>query len=128
MKPSLGRVILLVKDYDEALAFYEKNFFCRTLFDAEADGRRYLHIAFPGDEAHGIWLMQAEGEPQRRLIGSQTGGQPVLVVYVSEIERFAEHLRRNGVIITENLVKTPESSFFHCLDLYGNRIVVAEVH
>jgi len=121
-------VILLVKDYDEALAFYEKNFFCRTLFDAEADGRRYLHIAFPGDEAHGIWLMQAEGEPQRRLIGSQTGGQPVLVVYVSEIERFAEHLRRNGVIITENLVKTPESSFFHCLDLYGNRIVVAEVH
>lgn len=129
MELSLGRMVLLVNDYDEAFAFYEKNFFCRRLFDAEGeDGRRYLHMAFPGDQVHGIWLMKPEAEPQQQLVGAQTGGQPAMVLYTRGIAELEQRLRQNGVHISLSLRQTGESSFFHCADLYGNRITVVELH
>lgn len=124
METRLGRVVILVKDYEEAFSFYERNFFCKKLFDSTSpDGQRYLHICFSQDDHIGIWFLKSEADK----VGMQTAGQPTLVIYTNEIISLYEHVRKNGVEIIEELVTMPESKYFHCCDLYGNRIIVVEL-
>src|SRR3989339_1876509 len=123
MKIRLGRVIILVEDYDKAFEFYEKNFFCKKLYEATTpDGQRFLHISFSDDDGIGIWFLKADSLEQKDNIGKQTAGQPTIVIYTDDVEELYRHLQNNGVKIIEELVSTSESKFFHCLDLYGNRI------
>jgi len=42
MKNYLGRIVLLVKDYDEATNFYETNFGFKKMFDTTTDVRSTL--------------------------------------------------------------------------------------
>jgi len=126
MNIQLGRAVLLVKDYDEALRFYQTNFDCKILFDQDSSfGLRYLHIGFEGGA--GIWLLKAESKEQETLIGKQTGGQPTLVFYTSDINGLHDRLVANGVTIAMPPANNPEYSFFHCEDLYGNNLVVVQL-
>ena len=128
LKTSLGRIIILVQDYDKAFEFYQRVFFCHKIFDSQSPtGQRFLHIAFSDDDDIGIWFLKAEGSEQEDLIGKQTGGQPTLVIYTQKIEKLFEHVQRNGVTLVGSLVASEASKFFHCLDLYGNRITVVEL-
>lgn len=127
MSNYLGRVVLLVHDYDAALAFYQVNFGCRILFDQPTEnGGRYLHIAFNNNENTGIWLLKADGA-EEPLVGKQTGGQPTLVIYTDDILTLYHHLQKNNVTIRISLINTSGYQFFHCLDLYGNEIVVVQL-
>ncbi len=126
MNVQLGRAVLLVKDYDEALRFYQTNFECKVLFDQDSSfGLRYLHIGFEGET--GIWLLKAESQAQDALIGNQTGGQPTLVFYTSDLQELYNKLLVNGVTITHPPANNPEYSFFQCEDLYGNGLVVVQL-
>jgi len=128
MQTKLGRVIILVNDYDEAYQFYQKNFFCKKIFEsATPDGQRFLHIGFTESDSVGIWFLHADTTEQKAKVGKQTAGQPTLVIYTDECERLYKHLQNNGVTIIEKPVTTPDSKFFHCLDLYGNRLTIVEL-
>ena len=128
MQTKLGRVIILVNDYDEAFEFYQKNFFCKKIFDSiTPDGQRFLHIGFAENDSVGIWFLQATANEQKTKVGKQTAGQPTLVIYTDDCEGLCSHLQNNGVTMIEKLEKTQESKFFHCLDLYGNRLTVVEL-
>lgn len=128
MKTRIGRVIILVEDYDKAFEFYEKNFFCKKLYEATTpDGQRFLHVSFSDSDGIGIWFLKADSLEQENKIGRQTAGQPTIVIYTDEIDGLYQHLQNNGVKIIEKLIATPESKFFHCLDLYGNRITVVQL-
>lgn len=127
MQTRFGRSIILVEDYDLAYEFYSRNFFCEKLFDAVMpDGQRYLHIRFSEDDRCGIWFLLAE-KAQQQLVGRQTGGQPTLVVYTDDCRALYRHVQSNGVRIIEPIVEAGDSIFFHCADLYGNRITVVEL-
>lgn len=126
-KISLGRTIVLVKDYDEAYNFYHRVFGCHKIYDDTApDGQRYLHVGFGGVENTGIWFLKVSSESESK-VGNQTGGEPLLVLYTDDIFPLFDHLIGEGVEITEEIVISPKSKFFHCRDLYGNRIVVVEL-
>jgi predicted enzyme related to lactoylglutathione lyase len=128
VQTKLGRAVLLVEDYDKAYAFYESNFFCRKLFDfTNPGGQRFLHICFSDNENIGVWFLKGENQLQQKLVGNQTGGQPTLVIYTDDIDKLFRHVQGNGVTITETLVQRGESKFFHCLDLYGNRLTIVEL-
>ena len=128
VKTKLGRAVILVDDYDKAFEFYEKNFSCKKLFDAtNSSGQRFLHVSFSDNENIGIWFLKGENQLQQKLVGNQTGGQPMLVIYTDDIEELFRHVQSNGVTITENLVLRGDSKFFHCLDLYGNRLTIVEL-
>lgn len=128
MKTSFGRAIILVEDYDDAFRFYEANFSCKKIFDATTPtGQRYLHVSFSDDDDTGIWFLKAESTGQKDIIGKQTGGQPTLVIYTDDIDELYKRVGSNGVRIIESLVSTAESKFFHCLDLYGNRLTIVEL-
>lgn len=124
---SLGRVVVLVRDYDEAYQFYQKAFGCHKMYDeTRPDGQRFLHIGFGKNENNGIWFLRASEASESR-VGNQTSGEPLLVLYTSDIFPLYDYIRESGVEINEELKITPKSKFFHCMDLYGNRIVIVEL-
>lgn len=128
MQTKLGRAIILVDDYDQAFDFYEKNFSCRKIFDVtNPQGKRFLHVGFDASDEIGIWFLKADSPLQQKLVGNQTGGQPTLVIYTDDIEALYAHVKSNGINITEALVSNRDNKFFHCLDLYGNRLTIVEL-
>ena len=128
MKNYLGRVILLVDDYEKASQFYEENFGFVRLFDVTTDvGQRFLHIGSEPLDSLGIWFLKAEGKEQKARIGNQTAGQPTLVIYTTDLDQQYAKMKSNGVKIKVEPVKTPEYSFFHCYDSMGNELIVTEL-
>ncbi|MFZ6011956.1 MAG: VOC family protein [Bacteroidota bacterium] len=126
MKISLGRVVILVHDYDEALAFYSSALNCIRLYDMTADnGQRFLHLGFEGEPA-GIWLLKAATPEQLQRVGKQTHG-PALVLYTDSFEDLHRQLVAHKVRVTKGPVVEPEYKFLHFLDLYGNEIVLVEL-
>lgn len=128
MKNQIGRIVILVEDYDTALEFYQKNFGFKILHDVTTDvGQRFLHIGTDKRDALGIWFLKPEGKEQKLRVGTQTAGQPTIVIYTTDINELYKQLKSNDVGIKVELVTTPEYKFFHCLDLCGNEIVVVEL-
>jgi len=126
---SLGRTTLLVRDYDEAVAFYRDRLGFEILHDDTTDGQRYLHIGVPGQPGAppvGLWLLQpAMGDAG--LVGRQAGGQPFLVLYTKDCVDTVKRLEGEGVAIHRQPVTVDGATFAHIADLYGNRIVLVEV-
>ncbi|GAA0893119.1 VOC family protein [Fulvivirga kasyanovii] len=128
MKNQIGRMVILVEDYDQALNFYQSNFGFNILHDVTTDvGQRFLHIGTGKTDALGIWFLKADGKKEKERIGSQTAGQPALVIYTDTLKELYNKLKDNGVKMKTELVITPEYKFFHCFDLYGNEIVVVQL-
>ncbi len=128
MKNTLGRIILLVDDYEQSAAFYEENFGFSRVFDVTTDvGQRFLHLGHQGEDNAGIWFLKAEDKAQRERIGNQTAGQPTLVIYTSNLQELYGRLKNKGVKIKTEPVISPDYSFLHCFDHDGNEIVVVEL-
>ncbi|SEW20459.1 VOC family protein [Chitinophaga arvensicola] len=127
MKNTLGRVVILVNNYDDAGFFYENKLGFHKLFDATTNGQRYLHLAPSAGEQSGVWLLQADGPEQRALVGRQAGEQPLLVLYTDDFNAYHRQLLDNDVIIRREPVITPEATFLHFLDLYGNEIILVQL-
>jgi predicted enzyme related to lactoylglutathione lyase len=124
IKNHIGRLIILVNDFDEALNFYEKNFSAKVLVDyTTTEGQRFLHIGFDTADAIGIWFLKGNAE----RIGKQTAGEPTFVMYTNALDALYQKLLKNGAKIKLKPVYADDYSFFHCYDLYGNEIIVTEL-
>ncbi len=134
---TLGRIVVLVRDYDAALAFYRAAFGAHVLFDAPApSGDRYLHLGFgaaPADAAGaaatggaGVWLMRA-GEGDDARVGRQTGGQPLAVFYTPDVRAAIGRVEAAGGTTVRPVRTDAGASFAHIADLYGNEFVLVEV-
>ena len=126
---TLGRLVVLVEDYDAALAFYRAAFGARVSFDAPAaGGGRYLHIGFGvgDDEAGaGIWLLRASGESTR--VGRQTGGEPLAVFYTPDVLAAVQRVEAAGGSIVRAVDTADGATFAHVTDLYGNVFVFVQM-
>ncbi|KAF0095936.1 MAG: glyoxalase/bleomycin resistance protein/dioxygenase [Puniceicoccaceae bacterium 5H] len=123
-----GRSTVLVRDYAEALAFYRDQLGLEVVYDgATPDGFRLLHLGFPGQTPAGLWLMQAQTEEQRALVGRQTGGFPCFVLYVSDCEAEFDRLQSLGVAFPVPPRRAEGATFAHCRDPFGNEIVLVQL-
>ncbi len=125
---TLGRTVILVKDYDEALKFYQSVFDCHVIFDQTTEEGRFLHIGFGKKDGAGIWLLKAEGEDELALVGNQTGGQPAMVLFTDDFEDTYGKLQRMNIKIIKKPHQDAEFRQTHFADLYGNKIVMLEMH
>lgn len=130
MKNYLGRLVLLVKDYEEALSFYTAIFGFEILYDQinTENNTRYLHIGYKENKTCGLWLLKAESEAELSVVGKQTAGAPFLVLYTSNLPSMYHRLRDLNVTIRIGPIADSDYSFLHCLDLYGNEIIVVQSH
>ncbi len=128
MKTELGRIVILVNDYDEAFKFYEENLGCKKFFDlTDERNLRYLHIGFHSESTAGIWFLKAETEEQKNLVGKQTADQPVFVLYTDSFQELFEKFLENKVKILRDPEVTQEYMSLSFLDLYGNEIVLVQL-
>lgn len=130
MKNYLGRLVLLVKNYEEALSFYTASFGFEILYDQinTENNTRYLHIGFRENNNCGLWLLKAESEAERLAVGKQTAGAPFLVLYTRDLLSLHHKLRESNVTVRIGPIADKDYSFLHCLDLYGNEIIVVQTH
>ena len=133
---TLGRVVVLVHDYDAAVAFYRAAFGARVLFDTPRPaGGRYLHLGFGAPMGSdgcsdapgvGIWLLQPGAEGTER-VGRQTGGEPLAVFYTPDVRGAVARAEAAGASTVRPLEVADGASFAHVADLYGNVFVLVEL-
>ncbi|WP_019834295.1 VOC family protein [Sphingomonas sp. PR090111-T3T-6A] len=125
MIQSLAHVALLVRDYDEAIAF-----FCGTLgFTLTEDmampeqGKRWVTVAPPGAPAQGasLLLARAATPEQARFVGDQAGGRVFLFLATDDFARDHAAMLAKGVVFVRAPQRTDYGIVAVFLDLYGNR-------
>jgi len=112
---------LLVRDYDEAIAFYVgKLGFDLTADDDQGGGKRWV-VVTPSGGGAGLLLARASGADQQARIGDQTGGRVGLFLQTEDFA--ADHARMSaaGVRFAEAPRHEPYGTVAVFEDLYGNR-------
>ena len=122
----IGRIVILVKNYDEAIRFYQDKLGFELLIDTQAPPHRYVHMRLPTQKNVGIWLLQEQ--THQTHIGNQTAGHPIAVIYTNNLQKDHQTLSNRGVTFTKPPKTQHNSSFAHFVDLYGNEFVLVELH
>jgi len=122
IKQRIGYVTLVVRDYDEAIAFYTEIVGFDLIEDtALGKGKRWVLVAPPGNPGTGLLLARAASPEQEARIGDQTGGRVFLFLYTDDFERDYEALQSRGVVFEEAPRREPYGVVAVFKDLYGNR-------
>ena len=125
MKQTLGLVSLVVRDYDEALAFYVGKLgftLVEDTFQAEQN-KRWVVIEPPGAAGQGSKLLLARGVNPEQVsrVGNQTGGRVFLFLYTDDFWRDFNAYKAAGVVFVREPMKAPYGTVAVFEDLYGNR-------
>jgi catechol 2,3-dioxygenase-like lactoylglutathione lyase family enzyme len=122
MKQSIIHVALVVRDYDEAIAFYtEKLHFTlvEDTYQPEQD-KRWVVVAPPGSNGMTLLLAKASNPEQERSIGRQTGGRVFLFLNSDDFWRDYNEMIAKGI----KFVRPPKEESYGLVavfeDLYGN--------
>jgi len=118
----LALVALVVRDCDEAIAFYTKILGFDLIDDTfiPDEGKRWVVIAPPGDSGAKLLLARAMGDHQESRVGDQTGGRVGFFLYTDDFWRDYRKYQENGVVF----VREPKIANYGTVavfrDLYGN--------
>jgi len=122
MKQTLGLVSLVVRDYDEALAFYVGKLGFRLVEDSfvPEQNKRWVVIEPPG-AGGGAKLLLARGvnPDQASRIGNQTGGRVFLFLYTDDFWRDFNAYKARGVEFAREPSEAPYGTVAVFKDLYG---------
>jgi catechol 2,3-dioxygenase-like lactoylglutathione lyase family enzyme len=118
---ALGLVALVVRDYDEALAFFIDTLGFELVEDTEvpAQGKRWVVVS-PGESGARVLLAKASSEEQLLRVGTQTGGRVFLFLYTDDCLRDCSQLRAKGVKFVREPEHQPHGLVAVFEDLYGN--------
>jgi catechol 2,3-dioxygenase-like lactoylglutathione lyase family enzyme len=122
--PHLAHIALVVRDYDEALAFYVGKLGFTLVEDTyqPAQDKRWVTIRPPGaaDDATTILLARASQPQQEAFIGDQAGGRVFLFLATDDFARDHAAFSAAGV----EWVRDPATHDYGTVavfkDLYGN--------
>lgn len=102
MKQKIGAVALVVRDYDEAIAFYTEKLGFNLVADTPlGDGKRWVVVAPPGAEASHLLLAEAASLDQAQCVGNQTGGRVFLFLHTDDFWRDYRAMQARGVVFLE---------------------------
>jgi catechol 2,3-dioxygenase-like lactoylglutathione lyase family enzyme len=122
MTQTLGALSLLVRDYDEAIAWFVGILGFRLLEDTpRGPGKRWVRVAPPGATETCLLLARAAGDEQRALVGRQGAGRVWLFLYTDDFARDHARLLAAGVRFAEEPRHEDYGSVAVFEDLYGNR-------
>jgi len=123
MNRFLSQVALLVRDYDEAIAFFTRALQFELLEDSPVgNGKRWVRVAPPGTGRGAALLLARAGSPeQERFIGNQSGGRVFLFLETDDFARDHAHMRSQGVRFAEDPRDEEYGTVAVFLDLYGNK-------
>lgn len=118
----LAHIAIVVRDYDEAIAWYTRALGFELVEDrAVAPGKRWVLVAAPGGQGSSLLLARAATDEQATRIGNQTGGRVFLFLHTDNFARDHAAMLAHGV----QFVEAPRHEAYGTVavfeDLYGNR-------
>ncbi len=122
MKQSIVHIALVVRDYDDAIAFYTEKLDFQLIEDTyqpEQD-KRWVVVSPPGSTGTTLLLARASNPEQESLIGNQTGGRVFLFLNTDDFWRDYNGMLAKGI----KFIRKPKEETYGIVavfeDLYGN--------
>lgn len=121
MNQSLAHTALVVRDYDEAIAFYVDVLGFDLVADEyqPAQDKRWVVVRPKGDGAAGLVLARASDDHQAKWIGDQAGGRVFLFLRTDDFWRDYKMYLEHGVVFVRDPVVQPYGTVAVFQDLYG---------
>jgi catechol 2,3-dioxygenase-like lactoylglutathione lyase family enzyme len=122
MKQSIVHIALVVRDYDEAIAFYTQKLHFVLLEDTyqPAQDKRWVVVAPPGSQGTTLLLARASKPEQEPFVGNQTGGRVFLFLNTDDFWRDYNEMVARDI----KFVRPPKEEEYGTVavfeDLYGN--------
>jgi catechol 2,3-dioxygenase-like lactoylglutathione lyase family enzyme len=122
MSSAITRIALVVRDYDEAIAYFTGSLGFELLEDTPMGGsKRWVVVAPRGGAGTALVLARAANPEQESRIGNQTGGRVFLFLQTDDFERDYSLMKERGVRFTEEPRRESFGTAVVFEDLYGNR-------
>lgn len=122
MEQSIIHIALVVRDYDEAIAFFTQKLNFKLIEDTyqpEQD-KRWVVVSPPGSQGTTLLLARASKPEQEPFIGNQSGGRVFLFLSTDNFWRDYNEMRAKGI----KFVREPKEQAYGTVavfeDLYGN--------
>lgn len=118
----LGAIALLVRDYDEAIAYFTDCLGFTLVEDvSQGGGKRWVIVAPPGSSETRLLLAKAVDARQLQAVGNQSGGRVFLFLETGDFQATYEAMRAKGVHFCETPREEAYATVVVFEDLYGNR-------
>lgn len=124
MRQAIAHVALVVRDYDEALAFYVGKLGFRLIEDTHQpeQDKRWVVIAPAGSgEGTTLLLARASTPEQARFVGNQAGGRVFLFLRTDDFWRDCRRMQAAGIRFVRPPSEQPYGTVAVFEDLYGTR-------
>lgn len=122
MSRSLALVTLVVRDYDEALAWFTTALRFELVEDRRMSAdKRWVVVGPRGSSGAALLLARAAKPEQLARVGDQTGGRVAFFLDTDDFHADREHMLRHGVRFVEGPREESYGTVAVFLDLYGNR-------
>jgi catechol 2,3-dioxygenase-like lactoylglutathione lyase family enzyme len=126
MPQTIGHIALVVRDYDEAIAFFTKSLGFDLIEDSVSRDRagqekRWVLVAPPGSQGTNLLLAKASTPEEGSRIGNQTGGRVFLFLHTDDFWRDYHAMRAQGIKFVREPKKEPYGIVAVFEDVYGNQ-------
>lgn len=122
MNQSLSLIALVVRDYDEAIAYYVETLgfeLVEDTYQPEQD-KRWVVVKPRGEGQTALLLARASNSRQENFVGDQAGGRVFLFLATDDFERDYAAYKAKGVTFVRPPVHAPYGTVAVFADLYGN--------
>jgi len=126
MTQTIGYISLVVRDYDEAIAFFTQSLGFDLIEDSPSTDRsgqkkRWVLVAPSGSHSPKLLLAKPSTPEEATHIGNQTGGRVFLFLHTDDFWRDYRAMASRGV----KFLETPRDEAYGTVavfeDLYGNK-------
>jgi catechol 2,3-dioxygenase-like lactoylglutathione lyase family enzyme len=122
MSQQIAQVTFLVRDYDEAVAYFTQTLGFHLLADSpQGGGKRWVVVAPPGGAGPGLLLARAATPEQAAAVGRQGGGRVFLFLHTDDFDRDHRAMKARGVQFAEEPRHEVYGTVAVFADLYGNK-------
>lgn len=121
MNLGITNITLLVKDYDEAIAFYVEKLDFDLIEDTQlSDTKRWVKVRPKESTGVSLLLAKAATPSQVTHIGNQTGGRVFLFLNTDNFKRAYQNLTDHNITIIRTPEEHPYGTVAVFADIYGN--------
>ncbi|HEY4299523.1 MAG TPA: VOC family protein [Candidatus Didemnitutus sp.] len=121
MPPEIAQVSLLVRDYDEAIAYYVGVLDFELLEDTRRSETNRWVVVRPKGGGSALLLARVAGAEQEALVGRQMGGRVGFFLHTDDFGRDHAAMKARGVVFEESPRTESYGQVAVFTDLYGNR-------
>jgi catechol 2,3-dioxygenase-like lactoylglutathione lyase family enzyme len=126
MAQTLGYVALVIRDYDEAIAFFTQKLGLELIEDSLSTDRlgrnkRWVLVAPHGSRGTSLLLARASTPEEKSRIGNQTGGRVFLFLHTDDFWRDYRAMIARGVQFCREPKEEAYGTVAVFEDLYGNK-------